>query len=211
MRRDTVFAKREGADVITKYNGCGVLVGEMRVGSHPDLYFSCDISFMEKVQDLFHDSKNVSSTRMVIAVQKGNPRRIQSLQDLAQADLQVGLCDPGKSALGSLSASLLKQLEILEPVVANQVYSSSTAAELVSALVVGKIDAAIVYQANVVMQQHALDFVPIDDNRAVAIQPIAIGRNSDQPQLSARLMEAILSPNNKAAFDEFGFNWLVEP
>ena len=204
------FSKREGANVITKYNGCGVLVGEMKVGSHPDLYFSCDTSFMEKVQHLFHASQDVSSTRMVIAVQKGNPRQIQTLQDLTQADLQLGLCDPDKSALGSLSALLLDQLQILKAVRANQVYSSATAAELVSALVIGKIDAAIVYEANVVKQAHALDSIAIEDDRALAIQPIAIGRESDQPQLSARLMEAILSVENKAAFDEYGFNRLAD-
>jgi len=205
------FVKREGVNVITKYNGCGVLVGEMKVGTHPDLYFSCDTTFMEKVQHLFHDSTDVSSTRMVIAVQKGNPRGIKSLQDLTQPDLQLGLCDPDKSALGSLSAALLSELQILKAAKANQVYSSATAAELVSALVVGKIDAAIVYQANVVKQMHALDSVEIADERALAVQPIAIGRDSEQPQLSARLMEAILSPKNKEAFDEFGFKWLVAP
>jgi len=204
------FAKREGASVITKYNGCGILVGEMKVGSHPDLYFSCDTSFMEKVQHLFHAPQDVSSTRMVIAVQKGNPRQIHTLRDLTQSDLQLGLCDPDKSALGSLSALLLDQLQISEAVRANQVYSSATAAELVSALVIGKIDAAIVYEANVVKQEHTLDSIRIEDDRALAIQPIAIGRESDQPQLSARLMEAILSVDNKAAFDAYGFNRLTD-
>src|SRR5262245_16218729 len=35
------FEKREGVKVITVYNGCGILVSQMKSGSRPDAYFAC--------------------------------------------------------------------------------------------------------------------------------------------------------------------------
>ncbi len=52
---DTVaaFEEREGIRVNRVYNGCGILVGQMKAGQHPDAYFACDSEFMNQVADLF--------------------------------------------------------------------------------------------------------------------------------------------------------------
>src|SRR5207237_452292 len=50
------FEKREGASITCVYNGCGILVAQMRAGERPDAYFSCDSTFMKQVNDLFLDS-----------------------------------------------------------------------------------------------------------------------------------------------------------
>ena len=42
------FEKREGVRVNTVYNGCGILVAQMKAGQVPDAYFACDTEFMEK-------------------------------------------------------------------------------------------------------------------------------------------------------------------
>src|SRR6185503_11063138 len=47
------FKKREGCEVLTVYNGCGILVAQMKAGEKPDLYFACDTQFMEQVKDRF--------------------------------------------------------------------------------------------------------------------------------------------------------------
>jgi molybdenum ABC transporter molybdate-binding protein len=204
------FKKREGVEVVTTYNGCGILVGQMKGGQHPDLYFSCDITFMDQVQDLFINPTNVSKSDMVIITEKGNPKQIVSLEDLARPGLKVALCDPQQSALGSLTDQLLKRLKIQEKVHKNLQVTSPTADNLVQYIVVGKMDAAVVYIANTVIQRKQLEIIPIDDPTAVAVQPIAVGKDSEYRRLSGRLMEAIMSAESKKIFDEFGFEWLVE-
>ncbi|MCH7988377.1 MAG: substrate-binding domain-containing protein [Planctomycetes bacterium] len=204
------FKKREGVEVLTTYNGCGILIGQMIGGEHPDLYFSCDISFMDQVQDLFINPTNVSKSDMVIITEKGNPKQIAGLEDLAKPGLKVALCDPQQSALGSLTDQLLKRRGIQEKVLKNRQVTSPTADNLVQFIVVGKMDAAVVYKANTVLQADKLEVIPIDDPTAVAVQPIAVGKDSEYPQLSGRLMEAIMSAESKKMFDKFGFEWMVE-
>lgn len=88
--------------------------------------------------------------------------------------------------------------------------TSPTADSLVLFIVVGEMDAAVVYKANTVLQADKLEVIRIDDPSAVAVQPIAVGKHSEYQQLSGRLMEAIMSAESKNMFDEFGFEWLVE-
>jgi hypothetical protein len=43
----------------------------------------------------------------------------------------------------------------------------------------------------------------------VAVQPIAVGRDSSHKQLMQRLMERIKSAESKQRFESFGFTWQV--
>ena len=57
----TAFELREGVHVQRVYNGCGILVAQMRAGDRPDAYFACDKSFMSQVADLFPEATIVSN------------------------------------------------------------------------------------------------------------------------------------------------------
>ena len=89
---DTVkaFEEREGVVIDTVYNGCGILVAQMKSGQVPDAYFACDKEFMEQVPNLFPEPIDVSQNELVIAVQKGNPHEIASLRDLTKEGLRGG-------------------------------------------------------------------------------------------------------------------------
>ena len=90
---DTVkkFEAREGVRVNTVYNGCGILVAQMKAGQEPDAYFACDTEFMEQVPDLFPEPTDVSQNELVIIVKKGNPKNIAGLRDLTKPGLRVGI------------------------------------------------------------------------------------------------------------------------
>jgi ABC-type molybdate transport system substrate-binding protein len=121
------FSNREGVLINTIYAGCGIHVAEMKALKKgqptphvfPDAYFACDVSFMKQVQEWFEASKIISRNDMVLVVPKGNPKKIKSLEDLAQADLKIGLGHPKNSALGALTDDLLKKLRLHTRVYAN--------------------------------------------------------------------------------------------
>jgi len=103
------FEKREGVKINPVYNGCGVLVSQMKAGEQPDAYFSCDRKFMAQVDDRFEKSTVVSANEMVMIVDKGNPRKIKTLEDLTKPGIRLGLAHPEKSALGFLTKILLEK------------------------------------------------------------------------------------------------------
>lgn len=206
---DTVrqFEEREGVEVTRVYNGCGILTAQIRAGQRPDAYFACDVSFMTNVQQHFLPAIELAETRMVILTQKDNPRSIRTLADLASPNLRVGVGNEEQSALGALTARLLRHLKLYDSIQPNIAVQSPTADLLVNQLRAGGLDAAIVYQANTSQVRDALTVVPIDGPEALAIQPYAVGQTSRNTFLMSRLLDALLAADSRSRFEQSGFAW----
>jgi molybdenum ABC transporter molybdate-binding protein len=202
------FQKREGCIVNTVYNGCGILVGQMKTGQQPDAYFACDVSFMTQVADLFPDATDISQTDMVVAVARENPQTIRSIEDLARPGLKIGLANEQQSALGALTARLLKEMNLYDAITKNDGPRTPTADLLVNQLLVGSLDAAIVYEVNTSQARDKLQVIRIDHPAAHAIQPFAVGKHAKYPYLTQRLMQTIRSAPSRQRFESIGFRWL---
>jgi molybdate transport system substrate-binding protein len=203
------FEAREGCRVNRVYNGCGILVGEMRkaIGPMPDAYFSCDLSFMKQVQDLFLDHADISSNQLVILVPKGNPHGIKTLKDLGKPGIRLGVGHEKQCALGALTATTLDQAGLRDPVRKNVVAESATGDLLVNQLRTGSLDAVIAYISNATNSADKLEAISIDIPCAIATQPIAVSRQSQNKQIAARLMAAIESDESRQLFLANGFSW----
>ncbi len=219
------FAEREGVEIRTSYEGCGILVSQMKASKQagdfsklPDAYFACDTSFMRQVENDFQNPVILSETDILIAVQEGNPHQITSLDDLLQEGLKIGMGTPGKSALGTLTEELLKEIaapadapsqvsnfyEALQP---NIAVTNPKADLLVLQAVGGDLDAIIVYRANATPRLKDLDLIPIDLPKAKAAQPIGVGEWSRHKFLTARLIDHLTSANSRERFEKVGFRW----
>ncbi|HBI44588.1 MAG TPA: molybdate ABC transporter substrate-binding protein [Planctomycetales bacterium] len=208
---DTIdeFEKREGVRVTRVYNGCGILVGQMKTdGKSPDAYFACDLSFMKQVHDLFLEAVPVSTNQLVILVPKGNPHQIRSLNDLGKPGLRLGVGHEKQCALGALTQETLKQGGVHDAVMENVKVQSPTGDLLVNQLRAGSLDAVIAYVSNATEAADELEAIAIKDIPcAVAVQPVAVGRDSTYKQLTGRLLDALRSPESRQRFEAHGFHW----
>jgi molybdate transport system substrate-binding protein len=204
------FEKREGARVNRVYNGCGILVAEMRTGKHPDAYLACDTSFMNQVSDLFLDATNLSANQLVILVPKGNPRGIKALRDLAQPRLRLGVGHEKQCALGVLTKNTLMTNGTYFAVRQNVAVESPTGDFLVNQLRAKSLDAVIAYVSNAAGSANELEAIAIDIPCAIAAQPIAPARDTKYPQLTARLIAALRSAESKERFLLSGFRWAAD-
>jgi ABC-type molybdate transport system substrate-binding protein len=221
------FSEREGVEINTIYNGCGILVAQMQAmrsgkagpSAHfPDAYFSCDISFMNKVQQWFEASTNISRNDMVLCVPKGNPKQVKSIEDLARLDLRIGLGHPVNSALGALTDDLLKKLQlhgkVYDPARKTPTVQASAADMLINQMRAGALDLIVVYRSNVLSDpenaEKYLDIVEMNLKEAIAIQPFAVAKETQHPYLMRRLLAAILAPESKERFVKKGFHWIAE-
>ena len=207
------FEEREGVKINRIYNGCGILVSQMKTGTIPDAYFSCDQSFLLQVQDRFEPGYTVSSNDIVMLVAKDNPKRLAKLLDLTARDLRVGLGLPEKSALGALTAALLERTGHAEKLAAsgNVVVESATGDLLVNQIVAGSLDVVLVYKSNTAHVLKHCEVIDIEDTAARASQPFAIARDSDHPRLMRRLLDAIRSADSRERFRDLGFHWQEGP
>jgi ABC-type molybdate transport system substrate-binding protein len=201
------FEKREGVEVTRVYNGCGILVAQIKAGQKPDAYLTCDVSFMNQVKSSFQDIDTISATRIVIATTKGNKKHIRNLEDLAEPGLKVGVCNPKQSALGTLTKRMLEQMDLWDGIFKNVVSQTPTADLLVNQLRAGGLDAVIVYAANTAQVADKIDVIPIQQKQAIAVQDMGININSDHKYLARRLFAALTSEESMANYVENGFTW----
>jgi len=203
------FARREGVRIDRIYNGCGLLVAQMRAGRVPDAYLSCDVSFLDMVDEHFEPGRVLSANRMVLLVPLGNPRGIVALEDLLQEGLRVGLAHPEKSALGALSRARLEAAGLAARLDAsgNVKVTSPTGDFLVNQLRTGALDVALVYASNAAMALDEVERVPLSIPDARAVQPMAIAVDSPHKELLERLYVELKGAASRARFEELGFEW----
>lgn len=205
------FAKREGVEVTTVFNGCGVLCAAMEAMADaanpklPDAYYACDICFVPPVADQFPEVVILTQTKIGIAKRKDLKQDIQTLTDLARPGLKVGICNQKQSTLGYMTAGLLKSTGLEEAVRKNVVVEVPTADLLINQLRTNALDAAIVYEVNALLQSEHLDFIEIKHPGANAVQPFGVRKGSPRQQLARRLENYFRA--HPEAFEEAGFTW----
>ncbi|MCO8122926.1 substrate-binding domain-containing protein [Stieleria sp. TO1_6] len=210
---DTInaFENREGITVNRVYNGCGILVAQMKAGQHPDAYFACDNEFMNQVHDLFPEPVPVSQNELVILVQKGNPKRIASLKDLASPGLRVGIGHEKQCAMGWITQNTFREGGVHSEIMPNVTVQTPTGDMLVNQLQTGSLDAAVAYLSNAAGAADKLDAVRIEGIEcSIATQPWAVARQSRSPQLATRLFQHLCSAQSQRNFAAEGFRWQIE-
>jgi molybdenum ABC transporter molybdate-binding protein len=210
----TEFEKKEGVRVTRVYNGCGILVSQMKAGERPDLYFSCDVRFMDMVEDLFEARTTVSSNQLVIAVRKGNPLGIQGLADLGKSGLRIGVGHEEQCALGAITKETFIRSGVYADVRKNVVVLSPTGDFLVNQLRSGArssnpaLDAVVAYRSNVVPFPDEIEGIAVTGIPCAAPQqPVAVSKTTANRELSERLQKALQSAESKVRFEKLGFGW----
>jgi len=205
------FEKREGVRVNTVYNGCGILVAQMKAGQVPDAYFACDTEFMEQVPDLFPEPTDVSQNELVIIVKKGNPHNIAGLRDLTKEGLRVGIGHEKQCAMGWVTQNTFREGGVQTEVMENVTVQTPTGDMLVNQMRAGSLDAAVVYLSNTAGSGNFLDAVRIQGLEcSVATQPYAIKPESPNALTASRLFQQICSTESQESFTAEGFRWKVD-
>jgi molybdenum ABC transporter molybdate-binding protein len=209
------FEEREGVQITTDYNGCGILTSKMKVikdeqrSGFPDTYMACDVYYLENVKEWFQDAVNVSDTDIVIAVQKGNPKNITGVKDLLKPGVRVAIGQPEQCTIGALTRILLDSEGIYEELLeTNVVTQTATSALLVPAVTSKSADAVLAYKTDTLAERDKLDVVELSSKKAKAIQPYSIARSSEYKYVGRRLFEAIT--RSQDSFESAGFNWRLD-
>jgi molybdenum ABC transporter molybdate-binding protein len=205
----SAFEEREGVRVLRVYNGCGILVAQMKAGQVPDAYFACDVEFMQQVRELFPDAEDISQNELVILVKKGNPFDVASLRDLAKPGLRVGIGHEKQCAMGWLTQRTFREGGVQAEVMKNVVVQSPTGDMLVNQMRSGSLDAAVAYLSNAAGSAEFLDAIRIQGLPcSVATQPFGTAKDSKNKRLMQRLLHAIRADTSHQRFTSEGFGWV---
>ncbi len=143
------YADEYGVQIYLQYGGSGTLLSNLQIAQKGDLYLAADDSYLELAAEkgLAVESIRLARLSPVIAVPEGNPKGVQSLDDLERSDLRVALANPEAAAIGRLMRDGLKDAGRWERLQKAAATMFPTVTEIANALRIGSADAGVIWDA----------------------------------------------------------------
>lgn len=201
---DDFTAANPDASVEFNFGSSSTLATQIVEGAPADVFASASTTAMDTVVDgglNGGDPVVFARNKLEIAVEPGNPLGVESLEDLANPDLTVVLCDPSVPC-GQYADQALEQAGIEVTPASREVDVRAT----LSKVELGEADAAIVYQSDVVAADGSVDGVEIpDDENVIATYPIVVVADSGNEAVAQAFVDAVTSDGGQATLEEYGF------
>lgn len=202
----STFTNETGIPVVYNFQGSGALLSQMDITHKGDVLIAggSDAYKTAENKGLVGQPQYIAYHVPIVAVQKGNPKNITSVEDFAKPGLKIGLGDVKGTAIGTTGDKLFKDLGITDAVEKNVVVRTATINELVSAMNAGSIDASLLTLDQI--SDKTMDTIPVknvnDYVLVVAEGPTTFSKQSDKAQ---KFVDYIASDTGKDTFKKFKF------
>jgi molybdate transport system substrate-binding protein len=158
------FTRETAVPVEFDFGGSETLLPKILAGAPADVYV-CHDPFEAKVKAArrWQSALTVGQLQPVVAVPAGNPGQIRSLADLQRTGLKLGMGDPRYSTCGELFVQALQRHGIREEVMKQVVLQSRSTSDVANGLMVGSLDAGVVWNFNLLLYTGKLERAAADD------------------------------------------------
>jgi molybdate transport system substrate-binding protein len=195
-------AANPGTKITFDFGSSSDLENQIEQGAPGDVFASADQKNMDKVVkagDNAGPPSNFARNKLEIAVEKGNPRHVATLNDLTRGGLSVVLCD-ATVPCGKFADQVLSNAKVtLTPKSREQ-----SAKATLSKVELGEADAAIVYVSDVASSGKVEGVVIPDAVNALTTLPIVELKGSGNAALSAAWVAFVLAHESELVA-KYGF------
>ncbi|HEY4727765.1 MAG TPA: molybdate ABC transporter substrate-binding protein, partial [Actinomycetes bacterium] len=154
-----------------------------------------------KVKDLVGTPQNFASNLLAIVVEKGNPKGIETLDDLASSEVKVVLAAEEVPA-----GRYAKQVLDRAGVKVTPVSQEDNVKAVVAKVSLGEADAGIVYVTDVAAGGTRVEGVDIPrEQNVVATYPIATVKAGKAQDAAQAFMDLVLSDQGQQVLKQYGF------
>jgi molybdate transport system substrate-binding protein len=205
------FKEKTGIQVDLQFGGSGTVLSQMKLARRGDLYIpgSPDYMILAERQGLMDPQSIKTLAYLVIAidVQRGNPKNIQNLSDLAKPGIRVGIGNPEAVCVGLYAIELLERNKLLQDVRANIVTHAPSCEAVASLLVMKKVDAVIGWKEFSKWNPEQIEAVLLkpEEIPRLAYIPAAVSTYSRDPQSALAFIDFLASPEGQAIFTKWGY------
>jgi molybdate transport system substrate-binding protein len=188
--------------VTFSFAGSTALVEQADNGAPGDVIATADRSSFDEV-DGVGPATVIARNRLAILVERGNPKDIRGLDDLAATDVTFVMCVPAVPC-GKLGARALELAEVS----ATPKSVELNVKGVVSKVTLGEADAGIVYVTDVHAAAGDADGVDIDiagDPALEAVYPMGVLEQSSDAALAQEWIDFVAGSDGQAALRDLGF------
>ncbi len=209
-----IFEDKEGIPVRYTYGGSAQLLSQIELYQNGDAYMPGALSYIETAMEKGYVDKTEDLVYhvMAIAVPKGNPAGIQTINDLAKEGVKVVLGDPEGPAIGKSSKKVLEDNKLWDAVSENVIAYSGTVNELLVYISMNQADATLIWED--LYNPESMDIVSIakDQNKkGIMVVPIGTLTFSERPEDAEKFISFVASDEGKSVFAKHGFTIYPDP
>ncbi len=200
------FKENQGVEALVDLGGSETLLPRILSGASADI-FICHDPFEQKIKEAgrWTGSAQVGVLQPVLLVRPGNPLKLKSLSDLTNRKLKIGIGDPRYSTCGALFVELLEKRGLREEVMKRVALQARTHAELANGLILGPLDAVVVWNYVVLMYPGKVEVVPTADPYPEINVTVVGLTQSQNPGLRDAFLNACRTDSTRALFVEYGY------
>ena len=213
-----LFQDKSGIPVDITFGGSGFVLSQMELAKRGDLYFPGSSDFMEiakKKGGVFPETEKIVVYLVSsINVQKGNPKKIYRLKDLAREGIRVAIANPETVCVGTYAVEIIEknltpsEKERFKKNLVNYTESCEKTANVISLKAVDAVLGWRVFQYWDPDRIETIYLKPEEISR-IGYIPIAISKFTQNKSLSQEFIDFLLSPTGKATFRKY--HYLMEP
>ena len=191
-----------GTTIRFSFLSSATLANQIIAGAPADVFASASELDMAKVGDHVPISHIFVRNHVVLAFLLTNPRHITGLPDLKRSNVKWVQCAHqvpcGIAADAALAAEGIRN--------SRPVSLESKVSSAVAKLVLGEVDAAIIYHSDVVAHRKILREIPFKNLKAASTAyPIGVVRDSSHIALGRAFVAFVLSPTSSNLLTQAGF------
>ncbi len=164
-----------GRSVHVQYGASQTLLSSLQVSGVGDLYLPADDEYIElgRKAELVDEVIPVAKMKAVLAVAKGNPKKLIKLDDLLRKDVRFVQVNPDAAAIGRISRNRLQESGWWDKLQKASIGDRTTVTDVANDVVIGAADVGIVYDV-VVHSFPQLEAVEVPELES-AVSDVAVG------------------------------------
>jgi molybdate transport system substrate-binding protein len=207
----TCFMEKYGTEIEINYGGGGEILSRMVLSKSGDMYIAPEQRFMESAleKDAIYSSTVINLAYMipVIAIPKGNQKRIGCLVDLAKPGIRVAITRSETTLLGKFAPEIFEKAGLSQAIEGNIVTVASDPNNLLTMLTMGSIDAGITWHFFGTSASDKIDIIWLLPEQLTGIgqMQVAISKYSENPKTALRFIDFLASSQSKEIFKKYGY------
>ena len=205
------FEKKTNIKVEVQFGGSGAMLSALKMSKRGDIFIPGAPDYMVKAErEGVVDPKKVKILAYLvpaILVQKGNPKGIRSLEDLARRGITVGIGNPEAVCVGLYAVEVLNYSGLLEKVGKNIIVHAESCEKTAALIAMKKVDAILGWREFSKWNPEAIEAVLIAPDKIprLAYIPAGVCTTSKDPERAWRFIEFLASLDGQRIFAKWGY------
>ncbi|UCE97301.1 MAG: molybdate ABC transporter substrate-binding protein [Dehalococcoidia bacterium] len=208
-----VFEEEEGIKIFLTFGGSGTMLSQLKIAREGDLFIpgSPDYMLKAEIEGIVYPDSVVKIAYLVpaILIQEGNPQNIQSLVDLAQPGIEVGVGDPETVCVGLYAYEILEHNRLLDDIqqAGNIIVHAESCSKTAALISLKTVDAILGWRVFAYWNPDDIDVVFLQSKQLprLAYIPGAISTFTNKQRNAQAFLNFLTSEKGQQIFAKWGY------